>query len=185
MNHDDADNFHRKWNNVVGLVRRLQNCLEKYDFRAMCVKPKQIKCWEYLVMEKSDVIGIFPTGFGKSLIFQLLPDMCSSSETKIVVVVCPLNSLIQDQMSFLQSLGISCGMLKYEDGKEICADDGASDSDDSDNDGEDSGELICGDDVRGGKCKIVFGHPEAFLFSNGRKLLLDNLTSADPLSDTN
>ena len=61
-------------------------------------------------------------------------------------------------------------MLKYEDkfpkGKENCADDGASNLDNSNNDGNDSWEVICRDDVRSGKCKLVFGHPEAFLSSN-------------------
>ena len=100
--------------NYLVLLRRLQ-CLEKYNSKDVCIKPRQIKCLEYLVM-KQDVVGVFPTGFGKSLIFQLLADVCTlvdptpKPENKIFIVVCPLNSLIQDQVKILQNLRYPCGV---------------------------------------------------------------------------
>ena len=55
-------------------------------------------------IKREDVLAVLPTGCGKSLIFQLVPKVCSygicmivvSSYPKaaIVVVICPLNALI-------------------------------------------------------------------------------------------
>ena len=133
------------------------------------------------------MIGIFPTGFGKSLIFQLLPDIMSPVSTSvknIVLVVCPLNSIIHDQMNMLMNLGYPCGMLGFEDksktSNHFASENGEEDSgeheDSSDiSDEEDQAkirkDIVCPADVKAGTCKLVFGHPEAFLSGNGRKLL--------------
>ena len=49
-----------------------------------------------------------PTGFGKSMIFQGLPEVLSSlqpeRERNVIVVVSPLASLMKDQVSRLTSL---------------------------------------------------------------------------------
>ena len=37
------------------------------------IPPFQVKCFEYLLKGK-DTVAVLPTGFGKSLLFQLLPD---------------------------------------------------------------------------------------------------------------
>ena len=68
-----------------------------------------IRC---VVLEKKDVFVNLPTGFGKSLIFQALPEVFSSLQRSdrsrnIVIVVSPLISLMKDQVSRLTSLGIS------------------------------------------------------------------------------
>ena len=104
-------------------------------------------------------------------------------ENKIVIVVCPLNSLIQDQVKILQDLGYPCGVLRYEDKSKSSniehpfaksvddKDDQDSTDNDSDNDGDsddDGGDIIF---VKTGSCKLLFGHSEAFLSGNGRKLL--------------
>ena len=51
----------------------------------------------------------------------------------------------------------------------------AEDSDEDSTDGEDEEtdrkDIVCPPDVKAGNCKLVFGHPEAFLSGNGRKLL--------------
>ena len=53
--------------------------------------PKQIECFKYL-LKGFDVIAVLPTGFGKSILFQLLPDLLpAKSESNIVIVACPLN----------------------------------------------------------------------------------------------
>ena len=72
------------------------------------LKPKQVKCLEAIYSGR-DTVGILPTGYGKSIIFHLLPgllfDKINSRSTSssclihpVVVVVSPLNSLISDQI---------------------------------------------------------------------------------------
>ena len=59
------------------------------------LKPEQKLCLE-TVAQKRDVFGILPTGFGKSLIFQLLPRLQKDFwklEHACVLVVTPLVSI--------------------------------------------------------------------------------------------
>ena len=62
-----------------------------------------------------DVFVSLPTGFGKSLCYTLLPpifDKVRKVEKKsIVLVVSPLTALMQDQVSTINSLGISATYL--------------------------------------------------------------------------
>ena len=61
------------------------------------------------VTKKRDVFRILPTGFGKSLIFQLLPCVLKESwkiEGSTVVVVSPLVSIMKDQVEELSRLGL-------------------------------------------------------------------------------
>ena len=52
---------------------------------------------------KDGVLAVFPTGYGKSIIFQI-PSLITG---KLTIVVSPLISLMRDQVSRLQSLGIN------------------------------------------------------------------------------
>ena len=73
------------------------------------LKPKQVKCLE-AVYSGRDVVAVLPTGYGKSIIFHLLPALLfekvnsappsqsSCTIHPIVIVVSPLNSLIRDQI---------------------------------------------------------------------------------------
>jgi len=75
------------------------------------------------LINREDVFAILPTGHGKSLIFQMLPDLCQElflrgfaySRNAIVLVVCPLNSLIDSHIRELHSRGISASSLTGED----------------------------------------------------------------------
>jgi ATP-dependent DNA helicase RecQ len=82
------------------------------NFPSFCLKPKQVQCFEYL-LQGFDVLSILPTGFGKSLLFQLLPDLLpvNKSSQNIVLVVCPLSSIIEDQISALNLIGIPAEIL--------------------------------------------------------------------------
>ena len=63
------------YNSAVFLFHRLQKAIDMYKYDVVVVfKPKQIKCWEHL-LNGFDVIGVLPTGYGKSIIFQLLADI--------------------------------------------------------------------------------------------------------------
>lgn len=84
------------------LFSRLQNSLDKSNFNIF-LKPKQVLCFENL-LDGNDVLAVLPTGFGKSLIYQLLPTFLPTrSLSNIVIVVTPLNSIIEDQMNVLRS----------------------------------------------------------------------------------
>ena len=70
------------------MLVRLGSALNRCNFPSFCMKPLQVKCFECL-----------PAGFGKSLLFQLLPDFLPVKvDTDIVIVVCPLSSIIEAQL---------------------------------------------------------------------------------------
>ena len=71
------------------------------------LKPEQRNAVEYL-LNHDDVLAILPIGYGKSLIFQLFAVAASieRKEPQTVLVVCPLKSIIEDQIAEAKSMGI-------------------------------------------------------------------------------
>ena len=62
--------------------------------------------------EKKNVVAVLSTGFGMSLIFQLLVflenrDRNGHTQTAPVLVTCPLTSIINDQIFEVESMGLS------------------------------------------------------------------------------
>ena len=55
-----------------------------------------------------DLLAVLPTGFGKSLIFQLLALV---NDDDVVLVICPLKSIASDQIKEASSMGMSAGSL--------------------------------------------------------------------------
>ena len=54
------------------------------------------------LVKGSDVFGVLPTGYGKSLCFTLLPfvfDKLLGTNNSIVIVITPLTAIIKDQVS--------------------------------------------------------------------------------------
>lgn len=112
------------------------------------IKPEQLAAVESL-LKGDDVFLSVPTGFGKSLVYQLLPfcsdsllRSCTSSQmfdSAVVVVVAPLISLMHDQVSKLVAKGV----------KAVCAS------------GENSSDALA--DVAEGRATHVFGSPEVFV----------------------
>ena len=97
---------------VFGLLNRLGVALSRRKFPPFCLKPLQVKFFEH-ALKGLDEIAVLPTGFGKSLLFQLLPDFLPvKGEKNIVLVVCPLNSIIEDQLKVLEERRISAGVLQ-------------------------------------------------------------------------
>ncbi|XP_078356451.1 ATP-dependent DNA helicase RecQ-like [Oculina patagonica] len=93
------------------------------------LKPEQMLVVESIV-RGVDVFGALPTGFGKSLTFHVLPSVLkylqssdAVSTASIVIVVCPLTSIIKDQVKYLRSLGFGATFLgeSPESDKRICA----------------------------------------------------------------
>ena len=79
------------------------------------IKPKQEEALQKIVQ---DCLIVLPTGYGKSLIYQLLPSLFdrvskdSSKDKTVVIVVSPLNALIDDQINKLNALGVCCASLR-------------------------------------------------------------------------
>ena len=76
------------------------------------LKPKQVQSFEYL-LQRFDALSILSTGFGKSLVFQLLPDFLpvKSCQNIIVIVVCRLTSITEDQIIALKLIRITADIL--------------------------------------------------------------------------
>ena len=117
-----------------------------------------------VAVDKRDTLAVLPTGFGKSLIYQILApfsqfmdyghepavDGCSTS---IVLVISPLNALIRDQVTKLRSSGLKACILK--------ADRVAFDDEDRD---EVSVSSSAGEPLENLKnYKLIFAHPEALV----------------------
>ena len=71
------------------------------------------------LLQGRDVLAVMPTSYGKSFIFQLFStsiELKKIAEGKhantVVLVICPLTSLIQDQVKEGKSLGLNCACLQ-------------------------------------------------------------------------
>ena len=71
---------------------------------------------------RKDVLAVLPTGFGKSLLFQLIPGLCVELKKmeyhhpeSPMIVICPLNALIECHMMELKKRGIPCTWLSGDD----------------------------------------------------------------------
>ena len=98
------------------------------------LKSKQVISLESVYLQK-DVMCILPTGYGKSLIFHLLPmllfakfklrgdlllkwrsrSISMGNVNSIVVVVSPLNSLMSDQISRLRMSGVQASVINIKE----------------------------------------------------------------------
>ena len=93
------------------VLKQLHVASADNNFPSFCLKPKQVQCFEYL-LRGFDVFSILPTGFGKSIVFQLLSDFLPvKSCQNIAIVVCSLTSMIEDQISALKLIGIPTDIL--------------------------------------------------------------------------
>ena len=94
----------------------LTEALKKFSEKIL-LKKEQIACLEKLIRDRKDVIGLLPTGFGKSIIYQLLPEIhkIKGDNQWVVLVVTPLNAIMTEQAKILNSLGIRAGILGEDD----------------------------------------------------------------------
>ena len=135
---------------------------------------------------------VLPTGYGKSLIFHLLPMMLfakfklraeqfqhgysAALVDAIAIVVSPLNSLMNDQISKLRMSGIRASILnvKVKGSRRAENDNEHEWADEEDNMDVDIDFRQCEEKrLRDGHYHIVFAHPETLISSKyGRELLL-------------
>ncbi|GAB5573610.1 ATP-dependent DNA helicase Q1 isoform X1 [Prionailurus iriomotensis] len=94
------------WSGKVKEV--LQNVFKLQRFRLLQLETINV------TMSGKEVFLVMPTGGGKSLCYQL-PALCSDGFT---LVICPLISLMEDQLMVLKQLGISATMLNASSPKE-------------------------------------------------------------------
>ena len=111
------------------------------------IKEEQKSIIEAIVYSKKDVLGVLPTGFGKSLIFHLLSNIFDFVEfggppakgKSITLVISPLNALMRDQISKLAHLG---ALIL---------------------DGTKNGNKLAMSRAAEGRLQLVFSHPEVLL----------------------
>ena len=136
------------------------------------LKPEQNLCLETLLSGR-DVLAILPTGFGKSLIYQLFPFVMSlkhgiplASTDYFMLVITPLNSIMTDQCSSLAKQGIkSCAIdFTCSQAETYTLSDSGSDSDDDESTGHISSKVPLSE-IERGLFQVVYAHPEALLKS--------------------
>ena len=103
------------------------------------------------ILNGKDTLGVLPTGYGKTLIFQLLPHFMDNLRTlgyvyplkPIIVIVSPLIALIEEQIERCQEFGPSAQLLEPFT-----------------------------DAVMNGNIRYLFSSPETLLLESCRKLFL-------------
>ena len=60
------------------------------------------------LVQGRDLLAVLPSGFGKSLIFQMLALMKNKS---CLLIICPLQSIVPDQIREASSTGLSAALL--------------------------------------------------------------------------
>ena len=108
------------------------------------------------VYDGNDVFVWLPTGYGKSICYQVLPYLFDSKlhrthaspvEQCVVLIISPLISLMVDQVTALQLQGVGAAIL-------------------SGNAGVDKKLLATVSDIQAGKFKLLFSSPEAVVGSS-------------------
>ena len=147
---------------LLSVLRRVEFSLNNGNFPSLNLKPLQMKCFEYM-LEGQDVIGVLPTGFGKSMLFHILPHFIPVKTTKnIVIVVCPLNCIIEDQLKVLKARRITADVLQLAvHEKEPAENLFRNEQEPSEHVVPDSTKFPR--DVVNGNTSIVFAHPEVLL----------------------
>ena len=77
------------------------------------LKEQQVTAVKKLLLNH-DVLAVLPTGYGKSLIFQsfVVAKELLDNAKACVLVICQLNSIIQDQIAEAKSVAITCVSLQ-------------------------------------------------------------------------
>ena len=98
---------------MANLEQAISTALNSFD-KIKDLKKEQLLVVQKLV-DKRDVFAELPTGFGKSLTYQVFPGVCEAlrqqgepwPEYPIVFLVCPLNSIMKEQVEYLRRNDVS------------------------------------------------------------------------------
>ncbi|XP_052216311.1 uncharacterized protein LOC127834484 isoform X2 [Dreissena polymorpha] len=128
--------------------------------------------------ENKDTIAVLPTGSGKSLIFQTLPWLLqgkmAADRPMIVLVISPLNSLMQDQVISLCERGISACYISIDASTvTTCAEVEETKSEEcSDEEMDKKLKTSAGiESIKNGHFNIIYLHPETVFVKEIGKLL--------------
>ena len=175
---------------LQNFMNAVRYALDVSNYHDIFLKVKQYKILELLVFLRRDTIGILPTGYGKSVLFHLLPFIFDYRNKhgkvkngSIVLVITPLNAPIQNQLSILKSCGIEAVALNTVQGHSVVS------TDEDEGDEEEYMDLPQEDrelnilsldittekKITEGKFKLIYAHPEAFISCRkGRQILLSD-----------
>ena len=99
----------------------LQAAISPSIYSNVKLKVKHVICLE-AIYHGRDVVAELPTGYGKSVIFHLLPSLFldkinyerGAAAHPVVIVVSPLNALIKDQIRRLQQGNVKAAILNLK-----------------------------------------------------------------------
>ena len=99
----------------------LQAAISHSIYSNVNLKVKQVICLE-AIYHGRDVVAVLPTGYGKSVIFHLLPSLFldkinyerGAAAHPVVIVASPLNALIKDQIRRLQEGNVKAAILNVK-----------------------------------------------------------------------
>ena len=125
--------------NNLEFIHKTKMMIYKYnmgnDRNVNYLKPKQFTAIRESL--QGDLMVTLPTGFGKSLIYHLLP-YATDNKTSAVIIVSPLNSIIEEQAAMLKASFVV-------------------------NEGWQSKSDSFRRGVKNGSIKYIFGHPEVLV----------------------
>ena len=128
--------------------KAIEFSLKKLGKPKLKLKREQYDAIRAICFERKDALAVLPTGFGKSLIYQILPGIfdyvrsgCERHHS-VVLVVSPLSALMRDQLKKLEAFLNVCILQSAP---------------------EDEGEQKVTIPKNVNKCSLVFAHPEVFV----------------------
>ena len=137
----------------------------------LTLKEKQMQILRTVIVEKKDALAVLPSGFGKSLVYQLMALFADFVESgfrptemnSIALVVSPLNALIRDHVTKLRECGLKACILKGD----CVALDGE----------EDDREQVCiSEPLENLKnFQLIYAHPEALVENKAVMQLLKTM----------
>jgi superfamily II DNA helicase RecQ len=120
-------------------------------FNIVCLYKKQQDALFNFLCGRDTFVNL-PTGYGKSVIFQMAPLVASRlsnfSDESIIIVISPLVALMKDQVSYLSKINVPAAFVIADQDKNVLK------------------------DIENGKYSIVYGSPESMLsIDRWRKML--------------
>ena len=94
--------------------------LARVGCSSFSLKPEQKECIQ-CIFDGKDVFVWLPTGFGKSICYEVLPFMFNKklgTDNSLVIVVSPLVSLMVDQVRSLRSRSVKASVMSSGSGVE-------------------------------------------------------------------